>query len=289
MSDIPIHPLQEIRPMQFNIERIDHHNSYNPGDYHRHDYFEIFLFREGGGTHYIDFTALPVKAGAVHFVTPGQVHLLDRAPDSSGYVMLFSADFFVLSPENNDFLLKFPLFYHKTGTPALELPAAEFEHLIFYVEAMLREFDSRNSQRQRILQSYLHIFLYRCLHWFETHQPPQGAAVPDLFLQLQAGIEQHFRQWHQVADYARHLFVGARKLNQLSLKYAGKHVAQLIQERLLMEAKRLLRFTEHPVGNIADELGFEDMAHFSRFFKRYEGLSPSAWRQEMSACDKTRA
>lgn len=277
---IPLHPLQEFSLIQFNIERIDHVNHYNPRHFHRHDYFEIFLFREGGGIHHIDFGALSIESGSIHFVTPGQVHLLERAVKSSGFVILFSADFFAITPENNDFLFQYPLFYHKTGTPSLILPPEEFAQLINYVEAMIGELNNQNSQRKRILQSYLHIFLYRCQHWIEKQHGSEKTTGPSLCLQLQISIEKHYKQLHQVADYAKLLFVTARQLNSAAQKHVGKHVAQLVQERLLIEAKRLLSFTDRQVGDIADSLGFEDLAHFSKFFKRLTGLSPTEWRQK---------
>jgi AraC-like DNA-binding protein len=277
---IPTHPLHELSPLHFNIERIDHINGYNPTSFHRHDYFEIFLFKEGGGVHHIDFFAVPVLPNSIHFVTPGQVHRLERANQSSGFVLLFSTDFFAVSPDSTDFLFQYPLFYNKTGNPTLTLPEEGFAHLLQYVESMLKEFANYSPQKKRILQSYLNIFLCRCQDWVEIQQvdPPEKTPLLDLFHQLQIAIEQNYASKHQVEEYAKILFVTARQLNNVAQKYAGKTLSQMIHERIVIEAKRLLRYSGSPIGVVAEQLGFEDIAHFSKFIKRHTGQAPSEWR-----------
>jgi AraC family transcriptional regulator, transcriptional activator of pobA len=280
MPVIPTHPLQDFEPLQFKIERINYVNQYDPGDYHRHAYFEIFLFREGGGYHDIDFERVPVQPASVHFISPGQVHRLNRAPDSSGFVLLFSAAFLADTPGGADYMWQYPLFFHRRHPPVLCLSNEEFSHLLFYIESMLLEFNNQHSQKKRILQSYLHIFLCRCQHWVEHEQPqPEPSPAYTLWQRCRERIEQHFTEWHQVGAYAQALHVTARQLNHAAEKYEGKTVARLIQERLVLEARRRLRFTNDPIGQIAFDLGFEDVAHFSKFFRQHNGQSPSHWRQ----------
>lgn len=280
MKSIPTHALQDLNPMQCSIERIGHLNHYNPTHFHRHEYFEIFLFSEGGGQHQIDFTLIPIEANSIHFVTPGQVHQLNRAPGSSGFVLLFSHDFFVGIPESFDFLFQYPLFYNKIQRPVLKLPVDEYAHMLTYIESMLREFEGHNAQKKRILQSYLHIFLCRCLHWFEQHQgtPLEKSPALELFQALQTTIELQYRRQHQVADYTKLLCVTPRQLNAVSQKFLGKTVAEMIHDRISMEAKRLLRYAGRSVSEVASDLGFDDLAHFSRFVKRQTGKTPREWK-----------
>ncbi|MCC7244032.1 MAG: AraC family ligand binding domain-containing protein [Saprospiraceae bacterium] len=124
---IPTHPIHTTRLQQFGIERIDHVNHYNPGQYHWHDYYEIFLFREGGGFHQIDFEKVSIENNSVHFVRPGQVHLLNRAPDSSGFVLLFDDDFLSLAPDNNQQLIQRLLHCNHIKCQTLLLEQADFE------------------------------------------------------------------------------------------------------------------------------------------------------------------
>ncbi len=280
IKQIPTHPLQELDPMQFGIERISHVNRYNPAHFHRHDYFEIFLFSEGGGKHQIDFTDIPIESNSIHFVTPGQVHQLDRATNSSGFVLLFSTDFFGVTPDSHDFLFHYPLFYSKRGSPVLVLPPDEFEHILTYVESMLREFDGQHSQKKRILQSYLHIFLYRCQHWLEEHEGNglDKSPAADLFQAFQTQVELHYHDRHQVVDYTTLLFVTPRQLNATTQKFVGKSAMDMIQDRIALESKRLLIYSGRTVSDIAYDLGFDDLAHFSRFVKRETGRSPSEWK-----------
>lgn len=275
---IPTHPIHTTRLHQFGIERIDHVNHYNPGQHHRHDYYEIFLFREGGGFHQIDFEKVSIENNSVHFVRPGQVHLLNRAPDSSGFVLLFDDDFLALAPDNNQQLIQRLLHCNHIKCQTLLLEQTDFELVMRDLESMLIEFEGHAPQRWSILKAYLSILLFRCQQW--TNEATPSAVILPLFAQLKVLIEQHYRHLHQVNDYAALLHVTPRQLNASSQKHAGCNVARLIQERIITEAKRLLAFSDKPVGEIAEYLGFDDMPHFSKYFKKHAGMSSSEWRQK---------
>jgi AraC-like DNA-binding protein len=146
---------------------------------------------------------------------------------------------------------------------------------------MLLEFEGQNTQKKRILQAYLNILLYRCQHWAVRDQSTSQDKSPvlELFQLLHKNIEKNFRSMHKVSDYTNALHATARQLNLATQRYVGKTVAQLIQDRLVLEAKRLLKFSGKPIGTIATELSFEDVAHFSKFIKQNTGLPPSEWQK----------
>ena len=94
---IPLYPLYEGKEKitSFKIEPIVYVNTYNTQEFHRHNYYEIFMFKEGAGQHHIDFNKHDIKNGSIHFVSPGQIHQVDRAPKSLGFVLMFNSDFFI--------------------------------------------------------------------------------------------------------------------------------------------------------------------------------------------------
>jgi AraC family transcriptional activator of pobA len=91
-------------------------------------------------------------------------------------------------------------------------------------------------------------------------------------------VEQYYASKHTVAAYASLLHKSPKTLSNLFSKYSDKSPLQLIQERKLLEARRLLRYTDYSIQEISIKIGFEDVQSFSRFFKRKEGCAPSAYR-----------
>lgn len=92
-------------------------------------------------------------------------------------------------------------------------------------------------------------------------------------------VENHYRTQHQVKYYADQLFKSPKTISNLFALYNHKSPLSVIQERIIIEAKRLLTYTDKSAKEIAGELGFEDAAHFSRFFKKHTTLSPISFRE----------
>ena len=90
---IPTHQFYDRleRSIPFDLIQLKEKSKYDPSLYHRHAYYEIFFFIKGGGTHSIDFDTFEVETNSIHFVSPGQVHLLQRALNSNGFVIFASA------------------------------------------------------------------------------------------------------------------------------------------------------------------------------------------------------
>ena len=101
----------------------------------------------------------------------------------------------------------------------------------------------------------------------------------DLVRQFNLLVEKHYKEFKQVQDYADLLYKSPKTLSNLFGKYSDKTPLQVIRERVATEAKRLLRFTDKPVAEIGYELGYPESAHFGRFFKQVEGISPGAYRK----------
>jgi AraC-like DNA-binding protein len=100
----------------------------------------------------------------------------------------------------------------------------------------------------------------------------------DLVRRFNLLVENHYRQFHQVQDYANLLNKSPKTLSNLFAQYNHKTPLQVIKDRIVIEAKRLLHYTDKSAKEIAFELGFDDPANFSRFFKQQTGLPPSDFK-----------
>ncbi|GAB4395628.1 MAG: hypothetical protein OHK0053_05110 [Microscillaceae bacterium] len=100
-----------------------------------------------------------------------------------------------------------------------------------------------------------------------------------MILKFKNLVDNHFRSEKQVKFYAASLSVSPNQLNQSTQLVAGKSAKALISERVLREAKIQLHYNDEDIAQISYQLGFEEPTHFVRFFRRYEGITPGAYRQ----------
>ncbi len=247
---------------------------------HRHQYYTVLVVKEGEGEHTIDFAAQPIGPRQVHFVAPGQVHQVKTPVRPLGAVITFTTDFLLLNNIPTSFISDINLFRAFGDHPPLELLAEPFERVWGIVGQMEEQWSQQRPHRDRALGALLQLFLIHC---YQHCQLPVADPVQDrqvgilrAFKQL---VEGHFRQWHKVREYAEALHLHPRYLSQTIKSLTGDTPKSLIQDRLGLEAKRYLLHTELSIKEIAYRLGYEEPLHFSGFFKKQVGHSPSEFRE----------
>jgi AraC-like DNA-binding protein len=149
--------------------------------------------------------------------------------------------------------------------------------------------DALNEPFGRSLNFDLSLLLFQANRLFSNPQPFQDNIETERLRKLKMLISSHFRTEHDAPFYARSLGLSARKLNELTRKHFGKMVKQMVADRLLTECETLLGGTNMLIKEIIMELGFADHAHFSYFFHRERGMTPTAFRRRMHVLqeDKT--
>ncbi len=251
---------------------------------HRHNFFELFFFIKGAGYHLIDFEKFDIESGSVHFVAPGQVHLVQRDLDTNGFTVMFSRDFFHLHLENKERLIQFPFFNH-TRSQVLNLEVETAKELEAIFQMMVQEYGAVEKQED-VLRALLHLFMLKCKQFY-IQQPSavqrlakeQGAWK--LINDFKKLLNQKFMETHQVGEYAKLLSVSPNHLNNTSKQIAGQTASELIQARIILEAKRLLMHTSLSNKEVAYTLNFNDPAYFSRFFRKHLHMSPSEFKKRI--------
>lgn len=246
---------------------------------HRHDFYVVLYFSAGSGEHIIDFIKYEVKPGQLFFLAPGQVHSWSLSKDVEGDILFFSREFYE-SYFNDKKISRFPLF--KSG--AQVLTTTNHLEILWTLDSTIRqlyhEYTSQLTGSRDIIRDYLDILLHRLSHFMpKDAKATSGDAVSWQVQELQRLIEQHYLQHLTPAEYASTLNLNVKYLNELCQRYLGKTTGRLIQERLLLEAQRLLVHQDISITEVADELNFEDNSYFSRFFKKMTGQSPEQWRR----------
>jgi AraC-like DNA-binding protein len=249
---------------------------------HRHKYYEICVFINGAGKHEIDFASHNIHSRSVHFLSPGQVHLISRENDYHGYLMVFSRDFYALDSFQEDFLYRLPYFNNPTLIPILNLNEGDFTELLELISAIRKEYASGKEMAEEVLRCYLQIFLVKCkqfyIHYFAEKKKTMDPHFA-LVQQFNALVEQQFRKIHLVQDYADMMSLSPAVLNKYVKKITGFTAGEIILDRLILQAKRYLIYTDLSNKEIAYQLSYEDPSYFSRIFRKKTGLTPSGFRK----------
>lgn len=269
LEQIPMHHLNKARWQGLTIKDIGYANPYDYKQLHRHDYYEILFIRKGGGRQIIDFEESEVKSFSIYIVFPGQVHLLQRMPQTEGILIQFTEDIL----HSDDQIM--PLYEIES---VVEQPAF-FEEMIQVAELLQPHTALNSVASQQIARHCIHILLWKMLQAQPSEVLP--ARIPTLLKQFLSLLDQHIAQNKTVKKYADWLAVSPRKLNETCKIHWGKTGLQIIHDRLLLEIKRLLMTQKLSHKEIAYQLEFDSPAAFSSFVKKKTLLTPTGLQAQL--------
>lgn len=255
-----------------------------------YEFYMLILVTRGECVQVIDFERVLCSAGTMLILRPGQAHNFGRSEDWDGWIVLFKPE--ILLP--TALLRNAPVALAPERLPARlqlndqELRRASDSVLRMHEDASIADVPEPTAARRSAarlaadIHALLQFHLYALLTWLSiAHERqvagPRPGASPrfDRFREL---LEQHFAEWSRLGDYSRHLGCTEKSLTRATLAAVGMTAKALISKRINLEAKRLLAHTDLPIGVIAAKLGFQDAAHFSKFFKREASCTPKQFR-----------
>lgn len=252
---------------------------------HLHGFYEIIWFQEGSGVHYVDFTEYPVCPGAVFFISPGQIHSFDASHDQKGVVLKICAE--LLNDANSDesVYLRYNVFNAFDHLPYCKVAEGEQQGLMGIVEQMRCELQQEGSLGHKdYLRALVRMFIIRV----QRSNTASGTQLLDplrpshkAFLEFRQLLEQHYASVHTVKEYATMLHITPKTLTQYVTECSAHTPLEIINNRVALEAKRLLRYSVLSIKEIAFRLGFEDPSYFVKFFKRLAGQSPADYRERL--------
>jgi AraC family transcriptional regulator, transcriptional activator of pobA len=258
------------------IEELEQQSGVVADNPHRHNYYTVIWPFQAKGRHVIDFREYAIAPHQIFFVSPNQVHQVLIESGATGVVILFTPEFLQKNSIREDFISNLRLFRDSDETPPLPVPERMQVRLKMFSDQMLEAFGSGYDMRFETIGAYLKLFLIECnTHCSlfpegNTQTLEVGRALVRNFKNL---VENNFRRWHQVQEFADALHVSPNYLNEVIKSTINKSAKDYIQNRLMLEAKRMTLYTNKSVKEIGFELGFDDPSHFSKFFRNYTGIS----------------
>jgi len=272
-SEFVVKKIEDIYDLQNGIEDAPH----------RHKYYTLIVVKEGEGWHVIDFNEFAINNHSLHFVYPGQVHQVSTKTRPAGWVINFSAEFVLQNGISSELINRVYLFNTSGYSPPLNITSAEFQMFENLMLQIISYQDKVLSYQYEAFGALLKLFFINVTSLCsvqKTTDIDQATGSNSLFFQFKQLIEKDFKTCHKVSDYANQLSVSSEHLNRYVKLQSGKSAKEFIQEKIIVEAKRMLLFTEESNKELAYSLGFEEPAHFSNFFKKYVGLTPGQFRTD---------
>jgi AraC family transcriptional activator of pobA len=267
----------KIQTIKSQIEEQDDPNASS----HCHDHYELIWVISGAGAVRIDLKEYAVGHNHLYWVAPRVVHQLRTNADAEGYILSFADSFLKLADHEFDSVSPMKLCQFFSKCVVVEIQKEATPEIREIVMKMVNEFSNEYSFRTQILRRYFKIFLIYLIRHFENGlsfvKQTREIELAKSFMEL---LDKHFKEKKMVADYASLLLVTPNYLNGIVKKNTGFSAGHLIRQRVVLEAKRMGRYSDAGMKEIAYSLGFSDSAHFSKFFKTVAGTNFTDFKKE---------
>lgn len=242
---------------------------------HRHDFYQLTLVIKGKGWHDIDFTKHAINGRQIFFMKPSQVHAWVFAKGAEGIVIEFTRESLPAISAKSLFLLK--------QVPAIEdaikfKSESQWSDFLDVCELMLKEFNSQKPQFEACLEGLLQNLLVQLVRVSTSVAQHNASSVIERFQKL---VDENYQTEHLVGFYAKKMHMTPKALTMQVSRALKKSPKAVIQDRFILEAKRLLSYSELSVAEVGYELGFEDANYFTRFFTKATKASPAKFRAKV--------
>lgn len=288
--DIPVYSIDRFnnkseKTIQFQIEHYDINRNFKVTYPHRHDdFYEILFLTQGEGIHTIDFQNYTIKPNTIFFLSPGQIHELYLSEDVKGYIFLFTSSFYHFNKTDPYKLFELPFFYNlNQETPPIYLENETEKQVITELfKNAIYENQQNLTDSEEAIRALLDLILIQCKRIYPLskieEKANKGKILVKRFKQL---IEEKSQENLSVKDYASLLAITPNYLSETVKSVTGRTSTDLINDRMILEIKRLLTHTDLGISEIAYQLNFSDQSYFSKYFKKLTNQSPLEFRNSI--------
>ena len=269
-------------PLQIEVVPLDSLTKVNKAHLitpHRTNFYHVFLFDNCQPTHYVDFEKIKIQPYSLLFIDKDRVHQFDQLLNYEGRILIFTEDFF----SDSKFLRSSILFNDLSKQATIKLNQKSLQLFIRLCDNITEELNLPDDDTKHfILKNHLHNFLLLA----EREKRKQGfgdlkkGADLDYTLLFRDLLETNFTKLKAVNDSSSQLFTSEKRLGHAPSKVLGKTPKEIINERILLEAKRFLVYSHLTIKEIGQDLGFEDPAYFVRYFKKNTETTPGEFREK---------
>lgn len=251
---------------------------------HRAEFYQILWFQKGSPTHFVDFNPIKIKSNSLLFVNKSSVQIFDNKTTFQGKAILFTDNFFCKTKMDTKFLRSSILFNDLLSISQIQLPKnnSTIKTIFELLETEIN--NSKDNYQSDLLRNDLHNLLLHC----ERERRKQDFIELNKDTNLEQTLlfktllDDNFIFHKKVSFYCQQMNITPKKLNQATSKIFGKTPKNIIDDRVLLESKRLLAHTSESIKEISFSLGFEEPTNFIKYFKRHTDNTPVEFRAEFN-------
>lgn len=238
----------------------------------------------------VDFDVYTTRQATLFFVAPNQVLHIEQAGAEPGYFIFYNRDFYCIQIHDQEVACDGILFNNINNMPMVTIPKKETGYFGEVFRQIEEEFRLDDVSLEEMIRTYLKQLLIRATRlWKKQHLEKKTTAQNsdvDFFRKFTLLVDTHYRKKHSVADYADLLAMAPKTVTHKFKRLKLPQPNEIIKNRIILEAKRLLVHTSMTAKEVAYNLGYEDPAYFSRQFLVKTGESPSGFRNKFMQTGK---
>ena len=285
ITSIPLYSFPEEHNIDFVVRQItlNNLNVLNETEHsHRHDYHIFLLIRKGVFYIEIDFEQYEIKAPAIFYIHPSQIHRI---------VKIEEADIYLLGMSNENLNPDYLKAMEQDILPAKALPlkSAIYTILDHTIALCATHFERKKDKLYAsVLKDYCNAFVGTIVSQYleQSTSTDKFSRTNIITKEFKLLLERDFILIKRPSDYANALNISTPYLNECVHNVTGFSVSHHIQQRIILEAKRFLYHSDKSVKEIANELGYDDYPYFSRLFSKTSGMTPLTFRNKNKSLKK---
>lgn len=251
---------------------------------HRHNFYLLVLFTKGHGVHKIDFKTFDINRGSAFMIKPSQVHSWKLSDDIDGFIVFFTEEVYNLYFGKKR-IQDYPFYANNQGVPMVNLFENELNAIENYFKLLINETRNFNSKKLDKLINLLDIIHIELSRKYLLENKYVTNSYGEKVEQFNDYLNTYFKTEKSPAFYASKLDISLKHLNRICNEKLNKTVTDLIAQKIVLESKRMLTFTEKSISEIAQDLGYLNFSYFTKLFKKHTGTTPSAFRSTLKLSD----
>ncbi|MRX28166.1 helix-turn-helix transcriptional regulator [Kangiella sp. HZ709] len=265
-----------------DLEELSHRKKsldHNPEKPHKVGFNLLIHVEQGEGAHFLDFNHSHFESGSFIFIRKNQIHAFDLSQNPKGKMILFKDRFIQHIQTNMKIPVLWPLFLSHDYSPIFNPSPSLQQSCQNLIQEIRRETEQGHSNSLIVMHLFSSLFLLMERESKATGKKLLSQQRNEKLEAFMSLVESNYTKTRNASDYAVQLNITYKTLNQLCKNTLGKTAKQLIDSFIILESKRRLILEDKSIQILADELGFDEVTNFVKYFKKHTLMTPSDFKK----------